>query len=91
MHGVYVLRSIKDGNLYIGYSHAIKQRLKEHNDGRVSATRKRKPLKLIYCELFANRQDAMRREIHLKSGWGRNYLRKVLRYTLHDSAKNIGG
>jgi len=82
MHGVYVLRSKVDGDLYIGYSHDIKRRLKEHNDGKVPATRRRIPLQLIYCELFINRGDAMRRELYLKSGWGRNYLVKVLKETL---------
>jgi len=88
MHGVYVLKSLKDGDLYIGYSHDIKQRLKQHNDGRVPATSRRRPLKVIYCELFASQKDAMRREIYLKSGWGRSYLKRVLQDTLN---KKLGG
>ncbi|MEK7557454.1 MAG: GIY-YIG nuclease family protein [Patescibacteria group bacterium] len=82
MHGVYILRSKKDGDLYIGYSHDIKRRLKDHNDGKVPATDRRRPLQMIYCELFINRKDAMRRELYLKSGWGRKYLAKVLHETL---------
>ena len=82
MHGVYVLSSEKDGNLYVGYSRDIKGRLAAHNSGRVPATRDRRPMKLVYCEMFASQKDAMRREIYLKTGWGRNYLKRTLTDTL---------
>ena len=82
MHGVYVLESKKDKSLYIGYSNDIKRRLREHNEGKSLATRKKHPFKLIYCELFAIRADALEREKYLKSGWGRNYLKRTLKNTL---------
>lgn len=78
MHGVYVLGSLKDGKLYIGSSHDIKARLAEHSAGRVPATRSRRPLELLYCELHASRKDAMQREMYLKTGWGRNYLERTI-------------
>jgi predicted GIY-YIG superfamily endonuclease len=82
MHGVYVLGSLKDGNLYIGSSRDIKARLAEHLAGRVTATRQRRPLELLYCELHASRKDAMQREMYLKTGWGRKYLERTLPETL---------
>ena len=89
MHGVYVLVSRADGRLYIGYARDIKRRVAQHNAGKVSATRKRRPLTLIYCELFCNQTDAMRRELYLKTGWGRNYLKRTLLETFAN--KNLGG
>ena len=89
MHGVYVLLSRADGRLYIGYSRDIKHRLEQHNAGKVSATRKRVPFMLIYCELFCNQADAMRRELYLKTGWGRKYLNRTLTETF--KKKNLGG
>ena len=91
MHGVYVLTSKKDNSLYIGYARDIKKRLAEHNGGKVSSTKAKRPYRLIYCELFLNQKDAMRRELYFKSGWGRKYLAKILTYTLQDMDKNFSG
>ncbi|KKT26654.1 MAG: GIY-YIG catalytic domain protein [Parcubacteria group bacterium GW2011_GWA2_43_9b] len=84
MYGVYILRSIKDKGLYVGYSGNIKERYAEHQKGQVEATRDRRPLELIYCELYKNRKDAIRREKFFKSGWGRNYIKKILQDALKE-------
>jgi hypothetical protein len=47
---VYVLRSEKDSNFYVGYSNDLRRRLKAHQNGRVESTKKRLPVKLIYWE-----------------------------------------
>jgi len=75
---VYVLFSFKDRKLYTGYSENINNRLKEHLKGRVKATKNRLPLKLIYYETYINKFDAKTREKFLKSGFGRNQLKKAL-------------
>jgi putative endonuclease len=85
MYGVYVLRSKKKGTLYIGYSHNVQERIAEHQKGWVPATRDKRPLELLYCELYQNRIDAMRRERFFKSGWGRAYIRRIL----HNTLKNV--
>ena len=82
MFSVYILKSEKDSGLYVGYSNNIKNRLIEHNRGKVAATKDRRPLKLIYCELYINKNDAMGRERYFKTGWGRNYVKKILSNTL---------
>jgi len=82
MHGVYILRSGRDKSLYVGYSSDVKARIIKHQRGRVPATRNKRPLDLIYCELYKNKKDAMRRERFFKSGWGRNYVKKILSNTL---------
>ena len=79
---VYVLFSLKDEKLYIGYTTNLELRLIEHNSGRVTSTKDRRPFQLIYHETFTNRQDARAREIFLKSGFGRNQLKKALKETL---------
>lgn len=78
MHGVYILVSLKDGNLYTGYSRDIKTRLAEHNAGKVPATRSRIPFALLYCELHKSQKDAMQREMYLKTGWGKKYLERTI-------------
>ncbi len=59
---VYVLYFNKDGNFYTGYTYDIRKRLKEHQLGRVSSTRHRIPLELVYLEGCRNQKDALQRE-----------------------------
>ncbi len=79
MFYVYVLLSSKDKNLYTGYTGNLKERLVKHNDGKVSSTRNRRPLMLVYFEGCLNQQDATRREKYLKSGNGKIYLKNRLK------------
>jgi putative endonuclease len=82
MYGVYILRSKKDKSLYIGYSNSIKRRVNEHQKGQCFSTANKRPWEIIYCELYKNREDAVHRESFFKSGWGRNYINKILYNTL---------
>lgn len=78
MFYVYVLRSLSDNGLYIGYSTDLKRRLRQHRSGAAFATSYRAPWKLIYYEAYRERLDAEGRERFLKSGSGRKLLRKQL-------------
>ena len=84
MFYVYVLLSRKDNNLYIGFSSNLKNRIQAHFSGNVTATKNRRPLKLIYYEAYVNEQDAKKREVFLKSGSGHKFLKiklqKYLKY-----------
>jgi len=75
---VYILRSEVDNQLYTGYTSNLKERIKQHNEGKVPSTKKRRPLNLIYFEGCINQQDATRREKYLKSGNGKIYLKNRL-------------
>ena len=79
MYYVYVLQSLKDKNYYIGYTNDLKKRVKEHNSGKVTSTKYRKPFKLIYYEASKNRQDAIHREKYLKTTYGHRYLNNRLK------------
>lgn len=75
---VYVLKSEKDGNNYVGYTNDLKERLAMHNAGKVSSTKNRLPLKLIYFEGCLKQQDATKREKYLKTAWGKRYIKNRL-------------
>lgn len=79
MYYVYVIESQKNGDLYKGFTKDINKRLKEHNSGFNFSTKNDKPWKLIYCEIFLNKQDAINREKYLKGSWGRKFLKEVLK------------
>jgi putative endonuclease len=74
MYHTYVLRSLKDGRRYVGYTANLRRRLEQHNLGLVAATRSRRPLVLLYEESFARPTDARSRERFFKSWAGRYWL-----------------
>ena len=75
MFYTYVLKSIKDKKLYIGFTEDIDKRLKEHNSGNVKSTLVRRPLKLVYLEACLNKDKAIKREKYFKTGFGRRFLK----------------
>ena len=77
MYYVYVLQA-KDGERYTGCTKDLRKRFDMHNSGKVESTQMRRPLKLIFYEAFLDKHDAFTREHFLKTGWGRNQLRKLL-------------
>ena len=75
---VYILQSLKNKSLYIGYSGDLKKRINQHNNGESPATKPFTPYKLIYYEAFLDKADAKNREEYLKSGYGRRSISKML-------------
>jgi len=79
MYYTYILLSLKDNKFYTGTTNNLKKRFEEHNNGKVRSTASRRPFKVIYCEACICKEDAFRREIYLKSGKGKRYLRNRLK------------
>ena len=75
MYYVYILKSTKDQRTYVGYCENVARRLQDHNAGRVDATKRRRPLKLLYTEDAPTLAQAKMRERYWKSGGGRRKLR----------------
>jgi len=76
---IYILHSEKDGNFYVGFTNNLNRRIQEYANGKVQATRNRRPLKLIYWEGCLNQQDATGREKYLKSSLGKRYIKNRLK------------
>ena len=66
MFYVYVLKSKKDGQGYIGSTTDLKRRFAEHAQGIVPSTKPRRPLELVYYEAYKAEADARKREHNLK-------------------------
>ena len=79
MYYVYVLQSLKDNNLYVGYTENVPSRFEAHEKGRVASTKHRRPLKLIYFEACLMQEDALKREKYLKTHYGRMFIHKRLK------------
>ena len=78
MYFVYVLLSLKDRKLYKGSTSNLVRRIRQHNNGTTESTRRRRPFVLIYCEEYLTKKEAESREMFLKSGKGREELKKML-------------
>ena len=74
----YILKSKKDGKLYTGFTNDLRKRLFEHNTGLSRYTKNRGPFVLIYYEACLSKTKAMSRELYLKTGMGKRYLKNRL-------------
>ena len=74
MYYVYSLKCF-DG-YYIGCTDDLKDRLKRHQKGSVTATAKRLPVELDFYFAVNNKYKAFEFEKYLKSGSGRVFVKK---------------
>ena len=75
MYYTYVMKSIKNDNLYFGYTNDLKKRISQHNKGTEKSTAPYIPWELIYYEACINKADAQRREKYFKTSQGRRMFR----------------
>lgn len=66
MHYVYLIKSRKRNSFYIGCTGNLKKRLEEHNSGKSSYTKDKRPWEARYYEAFFSKEDAFQREKQLK-------------------------
>ena len=71
----YALQSDDKDWVYKGSTKNLAERISAHLSGKVSRTKNRRPLELIYWEYFDDYTEARRRENWLKSGQGREWLK----------------
>jgi len=81
MYYVYILKSKKTAKLYKGSTEDLKNRLNEHNRGKVKSTKSGCPWGLVYYEAFENKKLARREELFLKTGKGRERVKFLLEST----------
>jgi putative endonuclease len=74
----YLLKSKKDGRMYTGFTNNLRKRLWEHNNGKSTYTKGRGPFEVIYYEGCLLEEKARSRELYLKSGMGKRYLKNRL-------------
>jgi len=79
VHYVYLIESLSaQEERYVEMTTDLKQRFREHNQGKSSHTAKFRPWKLISYIAFTNRAKAEAFERYLKSGSGHAFARKRL-------------
>ena len=76
---VYILFSEKYKKTYTGFTNNLIERFKSHNVlGIKGYSIKYRPWKVVYVEFFSSKLEAMKREKFLKSGKGREFIRKIV-------------
>lgn len=73
MYMFYLVKKME--SFYIGSTSDLKQRLLEHNAGRVESTKARKPLELVYYEAGLSKEKSFKREKYFKTGFGRRFIK----------------
>lgn len=79
MFCVYIPQSLKDYKTYTGFSNNVNERLQQHNNGQVKATKHRRPFKILFTEQFTTMAEAKKRELYWKSGAGRRKLKEFFK------------
>ena len=82
MYFVYLLEGCDSRKKYIGYTSNLKRRLEQHNAHQNISTSRERKWKIIYCEVYCEKTDALGREKFLKSGSGWRFLRKQIKHYL---------
>ncbi|HEY4493679.1 MAG TPA: GIY-YIG nuclease family protein [Candidatus Paceibacterota bacterium] len=89
MFYVYVLESLKNGQLYKGFTSDLRKRLKEHNQGLNPSTKRYRPWQCIYYEACLDKNDAVRREGYLKTTQGMRLLKRRLKDYFYEMSKDL--
>src|SRR3972149_548646 len=67
------------GSYYIGQTDDLQKRWQDHVNGRAAEwTKRHKPLKIAHFEEFSSREEAVKRESDLKTGFGRKWLKELI-------------
>jgi putative endonuclease len=77
MYYVYAIRSETRNYLYVGLTSDLDRRFNEHQAGHNRTTKPYCPFCLIHVETFSTRREARVREVYLKSGSGKEFLKSI--------------
>jgi putative endonuclease len=75
---VYILQSQKDFSFYVGQCDDLDRRMSKHFDGLSKYTAGKRPLRLVYFEVFTSRIQAIKREKEIKKMKSRKYIEDLI-------------
>jgi putative endonuclease len=86
----YVLYSPSEKVFYKGSTENILNRIVMHNSGMVKYTSKHMPWIIVYVEYFETRSEAIKKEKWLKSGVGRDWIKRHVAQSAAAKASDYG-
>lgn len=75
---VYIIKSLKTSEYYVGSSRDPLKRLKEHNSGNVFVTKHKCPYELVFTQEFDSVSKARQIESKLKKWKRKDFLEKII-------------
>lgn len=91
MYYTYVLL-LSDGSnskkFYVGATSNLQERILRHKNKGVETTKKFNKIVLVYYEACRNKTDALKRELQLKTGFGRGYIKKRLENDINFNSRD---
>lgn len=81
MYYTYVLlckNKDEKSEMYVGFTNDLRQRVSQHKAKGVKTTKKFDAVAIVYYEACLSKKDALKRELQLKTGFGRGYLKRRL-------------
>jgi putative endonuclease len=76
---VYILFSERHNKTYVGFTSDLINRFQSHDSlAKKGYTTRFRPWKVVHVEFFNSKTDALKREVYLKSGAGRNWIANLL-------------
>ncbi|MFH1286961.1 MAG: GIY-YIG nuclease family protein [Candidatus Magasanikbacteria bacterium] len=76
MYFVYVISSNVRKYIYVGITNNTQRRIGEHQKGKEKTTRPYRPFSILHIEVFSTRIEARKREKYLKSGSGKEWIKR---------------
>ena len=76
---VYAINSLKRNYIYVGMTGDPERRIGQHQDGKERTTAPYRPFQVLVIEEFTTRIEARKREKYLKSGIGKEWIKKMLK------------
>jgi putative endonuclease len=84
---VYILFSEKSNKTYVGFTSDLISRFRSHNfSGKKGWTICYRPWRVIFCEFYVIKTEAMQKEAWLKTGHGREWIH----LKINDECKVLG-
>jgi len=75
---VYILQSQKDFSFYVGQCDDLDSRMSKHTDGMSKYTSSKRPLRLVYFEVYSSRSEVLKREKEIKKMKSRKYIEQLI-------------
>ncbi len=79
MFYTYILFSEKIDSYYVGSTSNIDDRLKRHNSGRSTYTKRGIPWVIVYLQAYETKSEAYQAEMYIKSQKSRLHIEKLIR------------
>ncbi len=75
---VYILQSLKDSSFYVGQCNDLDRRMSKHFEGMSKYTASKRPLRLVYFEMYSSRSESIKREIQIKKMKSKRYIEQLI-------------